>query len=107
MSVGRRRISDTRRIVHIVSLSKWLTAVFTILFLKWIKLRDKTETIVLVLELLPVGGHRIRGTGTIVHIILCSNWKNVVVTNSIPQVYKTRSLSRKNSTCIGNIMSVR
>ena len=40
MSVGRRRIRGTPRIVHIASFSKWSNVVVTILFLNWIKLGD-------------------------------------------------------------------
>ena len=38
---------------------------------------------------------RIRGTRRVVHIASFSNWSNVVLTNTIPQVYKARRLRRE------------
>ena len=54
---------------------------------------------------MSIGKRRIRGTPIIVHIVSFSNWSNVVVTNTMPQVDNARRLRREYSTCSGSIMS--
>ena len=93
MSVGKVRICGTRRILHIDSFSNWSNVVVTNTISQVDKARRlRREYSTCIGSLMSVGRRRIRLTRRIVHIDSFSNWSNVVVTNTIPQVDKARRL---------------
>ena len=93
MSVGRRRIRGTPRIVHIVSFSNWSNVVVTNTMPQVDNARRlRLEYSTCSGDIMSGGRRRIRGTRRIVHIVSFSNWSDVIVTK-IVQVYKARRLS--------------
>ena len=61
--------------------------------------RLRREYITCIGSIMSVDRRRIRGIIIIVHIALLSNCSNVIVTNTIPRVDKSRRLRREYSTC--------